>query len=101
MPIYTQILINLFPTVPLERKVANSAHEHIIIFLDKTKNGTTVPLQIWQWVKTEAGKPSACREHKVHEEHSGEALIQKLENIVIPLDEEENLTLVDIANKTK
>ena len=94
-----------FPDYParrkLERKVAKSAHEHIIIFLDKTENGTTVPMQIWQWVKTEAGKPNACREHKVHEKHSGEALIQKLENIAIPLDEEENLTLIDITNKTK
>ena len=42
----------------IERQVAKSAHEHIIIYPDAGKS-----MQIWQWVKREAGKPTACREH--------------------------------------
>ncbi len=80
----------------LERKVAKSAHEHIIIYLNRDDK-----TQIWQWVKAEAGKPSACREHKVHEQQSGEALIQKLEQIAFSLDEEEQLTLLDVTSRIR
>jgi Eco57I restriction-modification methylase len=100
-----------FPDYPsrrkLERKVAKSAHEHIIIFLDKTSESessnskTGECLQIWQWVKIEAGKPSACREHRVYEAHSGEALIQKLEQIAFSLAEEEELTLLDVTGRSQ
>src|SRR6185437_6858968 len=46
-----------FPKYPLRRKidvqVSRTAREHIIIFHDRDKS-----VQIWQWVKKEAGKPS-------------------------------------------
>ncbi len=45
----------------IERQVAKTAHEHLIIYTDR--DNTT---QIWQWVKREAGKPVACREHTYH-----------------------------------
>src|SRR3989337_3242701 len=53
------------PDYPIRRKIeqqaAKTVHEHIIIYTD-SKNTT----QIWQWVKHEAGKPTACREHTWH-----------------------------------
>lgn len=88
------------PNYPLrlkiERQVAKSAHEHIIIFVDEAR--TT---QTWQWVKREPGKPAACREHTYHISQSGEALIQKLNALAFSLDEEEQLTLPDVAGHTR
>src|SRR5438105_2078545 len=38
----------------IERQVAKSAHEHLIVFIDGGKQN-----QVWQWVKREPGKPTA------------------------------------------
>ncbi|MCX5804200.1 MAG: Eco57I restriction-modification methylase domain-containing protein [Proteobacteria bacterium] len=88
------------PTYPvrrkIERQVARSVHEHIIIYLDD--NRTT---QIWQWVKRELGKPTACREHTFHVNQPGDSLIQKLQTLAFSLEEEENLTIVDVAGRTR
>jgi hypothetical protein len=43
----------------IERQVTKSHHEHLIIYLDTDKGK-----QIWQWVKRETGKLTACREHR-------------------------------------
>lgn len=80
----------------IERQVAKSAHEHFIIFIDASKTR-----QIWQWVKREAGKPDACREHHLDRAQSGEALIQKLKNVAFELAEEENITLVDVTIRAR
>src|SRR5947207_2709870 len=58
----------------VEHQVAKTAHEHLIIFTDSSR--TT---QIWQWVKREPGKPTACREHTFHKSQPGDALLQKLQ----------------------
>ena len=79
----------------IQKHVAKSAHEHFIIYTDADK--TT---QIWQWVKREQGKPDACREHRYNRnEHSGEALIQKLRTIAFSFQEEEQLTLLDVTGR--
>jgi hypothetical protein len=78
----------------IERQVSKSFHEHLIIFIDQYK-------QIWQWIKYEIGKPLICREHTYYKGQSGELLIQKLENLVFSLEEEENLTIVDVTGKTR
>lgn len=80
----------------IEQQAAKSIHEHIIIYTDKNK--TT---QIWQWVKREAGKPSACREHTYHTGQPGDSLIQKLQVLVFSLEEEEGLTIVQVSGRTK
>jgi len=80
----------------IERQVAKSAHEHLIVFTDG-ENAT----QIWQWVKREAGKPAACREHTYHHNQPGDALLQKLEAIAFTLEEEENLTLPDVTRRAR
>jgi len=80
----------------IERQAAKSVHEHIIIYTD---NSNTI--QIWQWVKRETGKPTACREHAYHVNQPGDSLIQKLQSIVFSLEEEETLTIVEVAGRAK
>lgn len=80
----------------IERQAAKSVHEHIIIYTDIGKT-----IQIWQWVKREAGKPTACREHAYHIKQPGDSLIQKILNLVVTLDEEESITIVDVTGKAK
>src|SRR3989304_1025382 len=80
----------------IERQTAKSVHEHIIIYTDFDR--TT---QIWQWVKRETGKPTACREHTYHINQPGDSLIQKLQSIVFSLEEEETLTIVEVAGRAK
>ncbi len=80
----------------IERQVAKSAHEHFIIFTDNAKI-----TQTWQWLKVEPGKPNASREHSYTTSQQGDALIQKLQAIAFTIDEEESLTLVDVAGRTR
>src|SRR5437016_1409499 len=71
----------------VERQVAGTVHEHIIIYTDGAR--TT---QVWQWVKREPGRPDACRQHTFHRSQPGDALIQKLQGIGFDMAEEEELT---------
>ena len=80
----------------IERLTAKSVHEHIIIYADNDK--TT---QIWQWVKREAGKPTACREHTYHRNQPGDSLIQKLQDIAFSLEEEESLTILEVTGRAR
>ncbi|MFV1975217.1 MAG: DNA methyltransferase, partial [Candidatus Scalindua sp.] len=88
------------PVYPIRRKIerqtAKSAHEHIIIYIDNER--TT---QIWQWVKREAGKPTACREHTYHWNQPGDSLIQKLQAIAFSLEEEEILTISHVTGRAR
>lgn len=80
----------LFPDSATRRKidtqVSKTAREHIVIFCD---NARTV--QWWQWVKREAGKPSACRSQSFYKGQSGDALTQKLQGIAFELEDEPNV----------
>ena len=80
----------------IERQVANSAHEHIIVFVNKDRT-----LQTWQWVRREKDKPTARREHLFSHTQSGDSLIQKLQNLMIVLEEEEKLTIIDVTGKVR
>jgi len=77
----------------VERKVAKSVHEHLIVYVDGTRT-----MQVWQWVKREAGKPTACREHTYHHTQPGDALIQKLQALAFSIEDEEGLTLFDVTS---
>jgi len=80
----------------IERRVAKSIHEHLIVFVDT--NQTT---QVWQWVKREKNKPLVCRDHTYSVTSSGDALVQKLEALAFTLDEEEDTTILDATRKTR
>lgn len=80
----------------IERHVAKSIHEHLIIFVDVKQT-----IQRWQWVRRERGKPAACREHLYHAGQPGDSLIQKLQLLAISLKEEESITLPDVTIRVK
>ena len=84
-----------FPNYATRRKidtqVAKSSREHVVIFHDTAR--TT---QIWQWVKRESGKPSACREQIFYASQTGDALIQKIQGIAFSLEEVDGLSIVDV-----
>lgn len=80
----------------LDHQVAKSAREHFIIYADKDSGW-----QVWQWVRREPGKPMASRDHRFDVSQSGERLIQRLEQIAVSLDEEEDLTLPEVAGRAR
>jgi len=80
----------------IERQVTKSHHEHLIIYLNE--NGTR---QVWQWVKRQPGKPAQCREHTYYASQSGDLLIQKIDNLAFSLEEEEQLTIIEVGKRTK
>jgi type I restriction-modification system DNA methylase subunit len=77
----------------LEKQVAKSHFEHFIIFTDKPHGR-----QIWQWARREPGRPLRVREHRYETSQSGELLIQKLENVVVTLEQEESFTLLAVTH---
>ncbi len=80
----------------IQKEVAKSFHENFIIYTDAEKN-----TQIWQWVRREHGKPTACREHRYHTTQPGNLLIQKLEAIAFSFEEEGQLTLFDVTSRVR
>jgi len=80
----------------IERQVAKSAHEHLIIFTNATRTS-----QVWQWVRHERGKPAACREFPYHAGQPGDSLIQKIRLLSVSLEEEESLTLPDMTGRAR
>lgn len=80
----------------IERQVAKSAHEHIIIYTD---SGKTV--QKWQWVRRQLGRPLARREYDFFKGHTGELLAQRLQYLAVDLADEEKITLVDVNRRAQ
>ncbi|MCH8980164.1 MAG: hypothetical protein IH945_13135 [Armatimonadetes bacterium] len=80
----------------IEREITKSAREHLVVFTngDRTE-------QLWQWVAREPGRPAVLREQRYARHQSGDALIQKLQHIAIPLDEEEAMSLMGVTQKLK
>ena len=89
-----------FPDHPtrqkIERTVAKTVREHIIVYASSDRN-----THHWQWVKREPGQPDRSRSHIYQRGQAGEALIQKLEQIVFTLDEEDDLTIVDVSGRVR
>ena len=90
----------IFPDHPtrqkIEKAVAKTVREHLIVYA--THDGRA---QYWQWVKREPGRPDRSRLHIYHRDQSGEALVQKLEHLVFTLDEEADLTIVDVSGRVR
>ena len=78
----------------IERDVAKTVREHLIIY-------ARADAQYWQWVKREPGRPDRSRQHIYDRGQSGESLVQKLEQIAFALEEEEDLTLVDVTSRVR
>ena len=89
-----------FPDHPtrqkIEKAIAKTVREHIIVYVSHDRNTL-----YWQWVKREPGRPDRSRQHIYHRGQPGEALVQKLEQLVFTLDEEEDVTLVEVSGRVR
>ena len=87
-----------FPTsatmTKIQRAVAKTAHENIVIISDQSQTR-----QCYRIARREEGKLLRSTGLDFHEGHSGEALAQRISNLAITLDEEENIELVDVTKK--
>ena len=78
----------------IETKVTKLFQEHLIIFFD-AKNQE----QIWQLVVRQPGKPSRATETRYHISQDPQLLFQRASGIFFELDEEENITIVDVTQR--
>ena len=89
-----------FPDHPtrqkIERIVAKTVREHLIVYADHDHDA-----QCWQWVKREPGRPDRTLTHRYNRGQWGEALIQRLEQLVFTLDKEDALTIVEVSGRVR
>lgn len=78
----------------IEAKVAKPHFEHLIIYTDQTQNH-----QIWQIAIKEENKPKQVREISWYSNQDTEILFQRLKNLLFTLDEEEQITIVDVKQR--
>jgi len=93
----------VYPSIPdrstrlkIDHQITKSAREHFVIYCDRDAGR-----QVWQWVRREPGKPLASRDHRFDASQSGDPLIQRLDQIAVSLDEEEAITVVDVAGRAR
>ncbi|MGC9354814.1 MAG: Eco57I restriction-modification methylase domain-containing protein, partial [Mariniphaga sp.] len=75
----------------IEGKIAKLYFEHLIIFTDKHHSR-----QVWQLTVKEENKPKQVRDVTWYSHQDTEQLFQRLRNLMFTLDEEENITIVDV-----
>lgn len=78
----------------IEVKVTKLFQEHLIIFVDARNQE-----QIWQLVVRQAGRPAKATEIRYHITQDPELLFQQASGIFFELDEEENITIVDVTQR--
>ena len=75
------------PPYPVQRKlevrVARTAFEHVIVFVDAQRTR-----QIWQWAKREPGKSPKPSRWEIREGQGGDPLLQRLLSVAFTLDDE-------------
>ena len=78
----------------IEAKVAKHYFEHLIIYSDQIQSH-----QIWQIAIKEENKPKQVREISWYSHQDTEILFQRLKNLLFTLDEEEQITIVDVKQR--
>jgi hypothetical protein len=78
----------------IETQAEKQVHEHLIIYADRDQT-----MQVWQWVRRQKGAPAASRELRYFVGQSGEALVQRLRQFAVAIEDEEALTILDVASK--
>jgi tRNA1(Val) A37 N6-methylase TrmN6 len=71
-------------------------HQHLIIYIDSTKRQ-----QVWQLVMKELDKPAIVRETIYYSTQEPELLFQKLQHLFFSIDEEDNITVVDVTDRVR
>ena len=90
---------NNIPQYPIRRKieseVAKRTFEHLIIFTDLGRKA-----QVWQWVRRETGKPTACREYPFPAGQTD--LLQRLRQLAFTLDDEATgIVVSDVTGRVR
>ena len=80
----------------IEHNFIKFHQEHLIIYADKAKTK-----QIWQFVIQEPDKPRKTREIQFSINQDSEILFQRASGLLFTLDQEENITLVDVIARFK
>lgn len=80
----------------LDRVLSKLYGEHLIIFQDQDQK-----TQLWQWVLREPGKPPQISESYWYRGQEPELLYQKTSGLFFTLDEEENITIVDVTSRVR
>lgn len=78
----------------IEAKVAKHYFEHLIIYSDQIQSQ-----QIWQIAIKEENKPKQVREILWYSHQDTEILFQRLKNLLFTLDEEDQITIVDVKQR--
>lgn len=79
----------------IDRYVAQQVREHLIIYVNSARTE-----QIWQWVRRAPGQPIRRREFAWRRGQPGGVLLERaLPSISFTLEEEERITLPDVAFK--
>jgi len=81
----------------IENKVKQQTHEHILIFVDSQKTKS-----VWQWVRRQAGKQTAAREHTYYRGQPGDSLLQKLDGIAFSIedfDAKGNIAIIKVLER--
>lgn len=80
----------------IDRKVTQYKREHIIIFTSPDKKH-----QIWQWVRRKPGQPVSACTGEFTKVQSGEAILQKLDELSFSIDDEEHLNLTIVTQRVE
>ncbi len=80
----------------IDHQLTKSVREHFVIYTDRESGQ-----QVWQWVRRDHDKPVASRDHRFDIRQSGDPLIQRLNEIAVSLEEEEEITVVDVAGRAR
>lgn len=78
----------------IENKFSNLYYEHLLVFFDSAKTK-----QIWQFAVKEENKPKMVKEFQWFHKQDTEPLFQRFRNLLFHIDEEENITLLDVIAK--
>ncbi len=78
----------------IEAKITKLFQEHLIILVDAKSQE-----QIWQLVVRKTGRPAKATETRYHITQDPELLFQRASGIFFELDEEENITIVDVTQR--
>ncbi|HUS99107.1 MAG TPA: hypothetical protein VMY59_02170, partial [Candidatus Thermoplasmatota archaeon] len=78
----------------IETKITKLFQEHLIIFHD-----AKLQEQIWQLVVRQTGKPTKVTETRYNITQDPELLYQRASGLFFEMDEEENITIVDVTQR--
>jgi hypothetical protein len=76
----------------IEHEARKLAHEHLLVFADAGETTLT-----WLWVSRAPGQPASTRTHTWRQGQSGEALRQRLSQIIFTLDEEDAINIYTVS----